>query len=144
MYPYLNHHTTNTKHNAKSNFGDVPSDIVLYLQGLLDKGNELPIGDLPYTCHIIEQTQAFALFAINNKDGQTIVRFGVCLKSRYAKKVWQWVDETSDPPLNYAPFLVVCLVTDNITVGDMPYLPLFADFERCLAWAWIDNNKIVN
>lgn len=142
MYPYLNHHTTNTGHNHQSNFDDINPKTIQVLQQ--QWASSMPIADLPYRCDVIEQTKSYALFAINNSDDETLVRFGVCLKSRYAQKVWAWVDGTTRVPQNYAPFLVVYLVTDNITPKDLPWLPLFADFERCLAWAWIDKNKTVN
>lgn len=141
MYPYLNHYTTNTKHNKRSNFDDIAPDVIKTLQQ--QWADSMPIVDLPYRCDVVEQTKAYALFAINNNDDETLVRFGVCLKSRYAQKVWAWVDGTTQPPKNYAPFLVVHL-TANIKIQDLPYLPLFADFEQCLAWAWIDKNKIIN
>lgn len=36
------------------------------------------------------------------------------------------------------------LLTDNIEADDLMVLPVIADFERCLAWAWLDLQKITH
>lgn len=55
---------------------------------------------------------------------------------RYAK-AWMFAGGAGEPP--QVPFTAAGIVSDNFTVSDQPHIMAFADFERCLAWAWLES-----
>ena len=58
------------------------------------------------------------------------------VKRRRKKVAWAWVGGVGDAP--EVPFCAAQLLTDNVIPEDFSYIPVFADFERCIAWTWLE------
>ena len=65
-----------------------------------------------------------------------IARIAVCRHSKRAAPSWQFVGGKGAPPR--VPFVAAGLMADSIEAADLMALPVIADFERCLAWAWLE------
>ncbi|OAM44387.1 hypothetical protein A7Q00_01985 [Eikenella halliae] len=80
-------------------------------------------------------------FVVSRLDEQMqpadIIRIAVCRHSKRAAPAWQFVDGKGHPPR--VPFVAAGILADNLEATDLMALPIIADFERCLAWAWLEH-----
>lgn len=82
------------------------------------------------------QKSAFFSIRRGSEDGEELVKFGFCAHARTKGNIWREFGEKADcPPL---PFLAATVINENIRLGDYANLPVFADFERCLTWAYLE------
>lgn len=66
-----------------------------------------------------------------------IVRITVCRHSKRAASSWQFVGGKGIPPR--VPFVAAGIITEHLIGDDLIALPIIADFERCIAWAWLEH-----
>ena len=79
----------------------------------------------------------FVISRVSDDMTQTdLVRFTVCRHSRKKREAWALVGGAGEAP--NVPFCAVQICQNNIIFEDFEFLPVFGDFERCLAWAWIE------
>jgi len=98
--------------------------------------NIRPIPSTPQQQHISKMIE-FVISRLSDDFKQTdLVRFVVCNHSRRKKVAWAWVCGVGDAP--EVPFCAAQLLTDNVIPEDFSYIPVFADFERCIAWTWLE------
>lgn len=139
---YIAHVTTNTGHRHQSHRADVADNAMETVSGwlldMLDGKTRAIFGD-QYACRIIRQAGKSILFAISRVSKQMkhtdIVHFAVCRHSRDKALAWREVDGIGEAP--QVPFCAVRLL-DSVKMDDVPHLPLLADFERVLSWAWLE------
>ncbi len=146
MTKYIWHTNTTTNHNSRIYRADVADnfvdDIKTWLQDL-DKGQIyiLPFGDNCYSVRREWHTGKAAAFVIERLDNMMqpteLIRFSVCRHSRKKAEAWMFAGGAGEPP--QVPFTAAGIVSDNFTVSDQPHIMAFADFERCLAWAWLES-----
>ena len=76
----------------------------------------------------------------NRLDAQmqstNIVHITVCRHSKRAAPLWQFVDGKGIPPR--VPFVSAEVIAEHLIGDDLIALPIIADFERCIAWAWLE------
>lgn len=142
---YINHISTNTDHRRRSPRSEV-SDAALqtvsaWLSDMLD-GQTRAIWQDRYACRIVRRSGKSVLFAVSRVDGEMqhtdIVHFAVCRHSRDKAKAWAEVGGRGNLP--QVPFCAVRLL-DSITMADAPHLAMIADFERVMAWAWLERQQ---
>lgn len=146
MEKYIWHATTTTGHNDRSYRSDVADGVVATLKTWLrdlDKGQSRALfpGDDRYSVRCEWHTGKAAAFVIERLDNMMqpteLIRFSVCRHSRKKAEAWMFAGGAGEPP--QVPFTAAGIVSDNFTVSDQPHIMAFADFERCLAWAWLES-----
>ena len=140
---YIYHVTTITEHTRKSPRSEVPKETTALLKPWLEdmlKGKLREIIKTRYSCRVGKYNGKMIEFIISRLTTdfkQTdVIRFVVCNHSRQKNRAWALINGKGDVP--NVPFCAVQLLMDNFIPEDFAYLPAFADFERCIAWAWLD------
>ena len=81
-------------------------------------------------------------FTVSRMDAEMqateIVKFSVCRHSKRAKPSWEFVGGKGTPPP--VPFVAATIYSNNLIVDDLASIAAIADFERCLAWAWMESH----
>ena len=149
---HLHHITINTGHNHRSEQGDVSDDVINIMQqwladmlsgkqrAMTEKGN---IG-----CRVGKHNSKLIEFVISVGQAKQVdaLRFVVCRHSRAKAEAWALVDGKGNPP--QAPFLAVKLLMSEFEMMDkgasFDDIMMLADFERCLAWAWLGDKDAKN
>ena len=139
---YIYHVTTTTGHGRKSPRSEIsPGTIEMLLPWIDDmlNGHLRGIFDTQYTCRAGVNNSKMCEFIISKTDNYfkhiDIIKFVVCRHSRKKSQAWGLIEGRGEPP--EVPFCAVQLIKANIKNEDLQHLALFADFERCIAWAWI-------
>ena len=142
---YLTHATAGTGHSRRSYRSEVADDVVEIVKGWLpDLLAGQPRGVLHdrYAVRCEWSNGKSIGFVVSRLDDLMrpvdIVRIAVCRHSKRAAPSWQFVGGKGAPPR--VPFVAADLLTDNIEAADLMALPVIADFERCLAWAWMESH----
>ena len=140
---YIYHITTTTGQGRKSPKSEVSAETVALLKPWIDdmmKGELRGIVDTHYSCRCEQHSGKMISFVISrlseNFTQVDLIRFVICNHSRRKNVAWEWVGGIGNAP--EVPFCAVQLVTNNVTPDDFNYIPMFADFERCIAWAWLE------
>ena len=140
---YIYHITTITGHVRKSPRSEISPDTVNILRPWIKdllNGQLRAIFDTKYTCRTEMKDSKMCEFVISkineNFKHMDLIRFVVCRNSQRKASAWALVGGQGDPP--DVPFCAVQLINDNIQPEDLQHFGLFADFERCIAWSWLD------
>lgn len=144
---YIWHITTTTGDTRKSPRDEVGDDIVALMKqwlATMRSGQAQAVLDDKYACRIDVDKRKYAVFVIErlSDDMQTrtdIIRFVLCKHSKRKVDAWVAVAGVGEPP--QPPFCAVQLLHENLTFDDMLHIGLLADFERCMAWAWLESVK---
>lgn len=137
---YFNHVTVNTGHSRRSFRNEVADDVVQTMKewfASMSAGETVNIYD-DYFCSLLHSNNTMADFSVTVKQKSVeydVLRFTVCLTSQYRKRCWQIVEGEGGAP--EAPFIAVRLI--NYEFAD----PALGDFERCLAWGFVESKKNV-
>ena len=140
---YLTHATAGTGHSRRSYRSEVADDVVAAVKSWLPDllaGQPRGVLDDRYAVRQEWGNGKSVGFVVSRLDAQMqptdIVRIAVCRHSKRAAPSWQYVGGKGAPPR--VPFVAADLLTDSIEAADLMALPVIADFERCLAWAWLE------
>lgn len=145
MSKYIYHTTTTTGDTRKSYRHEVNDDVIKLLSSWLpdlQKGQLKGIFGSQYAVRLDTLKRMYAVFTIIHVSDdmqiqREIIRFVVCSKGRGAFSAWRAVNMDNNPP--FAPFCAVQIL-GGVETRDLPHLPSFADFERCLAWTLLESN----
>lgn len=142
---YIRHLTINTNHVRDTPSDDVPADIRAILHPLIDRaltGERVPVPGFPgYTFSGGEAGRCIALTVW--ADAVPLVTFGIAPRSRCDATLWQRLGQTAAaegvtmPAVPQAPWVAVLLHAGAALYPDA--LDWLGDFERCCAWAWVEN-----
>lgn len=140
---YLTHATASTGHSRRSYRSEVADDVVAavksWLPDLMAGRPRGVLGDR-YAVRREWSNGKSIGFVVGRLDDQMrpvdIARIAVCRHSKRAAPSWQFVGGKGAPPR--VPFVAADLLTDNIEAADLMALPVIENFERCLAWAWLE------
>lgn len=140
---YIWHVTTSTGHSRKSPKSEVKYETIAILKTWISdmlKGELRGIFDTNYACRVGVKNNKMIEFVISrlndNFEHTDLVRFVVCSHSSRKRAAWGIVDGVGDAP--NVPFCAVNLITNNVIKQDLDHIGVFADFERCIAWAWLE------
>ena len=156
---YINHLSLTTGHNARTSRADVADDVLAivapWLQSIVGTGQKSPL-PIPTLSHFgaIAYVQDGVLIvtvygpSVPHLDGQPastdipLVTFGVAQRSRHSEPLWAMLMENFENPAGIKqPGTPWCAVVMHLSI--MAYadaIGWLADFERCVAWAWITRN----
>lgn len=143
---YIWHVTTTTGNSYKSPKSKADHKLIQMMKVWLEKmkkGELYAMSKKGHVCRVGMQNSKSIEFIISRLDDNfnhtDLVRFVVCDHSRKKYPAWQLVGGTGEPP--NLPFCAVQLLTSNVIQDDVSELPLFADFERYMAWAWLEQRQ---
>lgn len=163
MIAYINHLTLSTGHLARTSRADVHDDglatVAPWLQAALDSGDAVPL-PMPALCHhsakCLVQDGALVVTVYGpagpHKPGQRhagatmpLITLGVAQRSRQGAALWQMLVQAFGNPLGVTrpaePWIAVTL---HPTLSRYPNAAMWlGDFERCVAWAWITRNPML-
>ena len=141
---YLTHATASTGHSRRSYRSKVADDVVETIKSWLpDLMAGRPHGVLGDRYAVRQEwgNGKSIGFTVSRLDAQMrpvdILKIAVCRHSKRAASAWRFVEGKGAPPR--VPFVASDLLSDNIEASDLMALPVIADFERCLAWAWLEH-----
>lgn len=143
---HLHHITVNTGHSRRSERGEVSDDIIRIMRQWLDDMSAGGVRALTnngnVACRLGRHNGKMAEFVVSIGHGaQTdALRFVVCRHSKYKAEAWTLAGGQGNPP--QTPFLAVKLLmpeAEMMTLGaSLEDIFMLGDFERCIAWAWLD------
>lgn len=152
MSKYIHHVTLNTGHVRNSPRTEVADEIYNIVQPLLSAaiaGERPTIPAVEPACTLTAAAQDRCLIATvwgPDMDGRRvpIVTIGVASHSRCGAQLWPLLHERVSVPVVSSPTEVPpepwCAVRIDIGFGFYPAAAQWlGDFERCLAWAWVDS-----
>ena len=144
----MHHYTLNTGHTRTSPRDEVGGDIIERLRPMLAEGTHaIPSTD----CTVDITPVGTALVATVRRAEKPLVTFAVAAAAEDAAMLWQNIESlyweiTDMPGFRAAGFQSprvpastpwCAVVTLFLRHGD----DWLGDFERCLAWAWIDHKR---
>ena len=140
---YLTHATADTGRGRRSYRNEIADKVVGTIKGwlpdLLASKQHGVLGDRYAVRREWSNSKSIG-FIVSRLDAQIqpadIVHIAVCRHSKRAAPSWQFVGGNGKPPR--VPFVAAGILQHNITPDDLLNLPAIADFERCLAWAWLE------
>ena len=140
---YLTHATASTGHSRRSYRSEVGDDVVETVKGwlpVLMSGQPHGILGDSYAVRQEWGNGKSVGFVVSRLDAQMqptdIVRIAVCRHSKRAVPSWQFVAGKGATPR--VPFVAAGIITEHLIGDDLIALPIIADFERCIAWAWLE------
>lgn len=140
---YLTHATASTGQSRRSYRSEVADDVVnmlkSWLPDLLAGQQRGVLGDRYAVRREWSNSKSIG-FVVSRLNEQMqpadIVRIAVCRHSKRAAPAWQFVDGKGRHPR--VPFVAAGILAENLEAADLMVLPAIADFECCLAWAWLE------
>lgn len=150
MFKCLNHITINTGNNRETPKSEVPQHIIDTLLPWVEEmlnGNIKAIFEDKYVCRISNILHnSICEFIISKIDDMfkttDIIRFVVCDDNKYKELAWEMIEGKGNPI--DVPFCAVELIQKNINASDFLQLPLLANFESTIAWAWLEFKNKTN
>lgn len=160
---YINHLTLNTGHLARTSRGDVAPHVTAilapWLQGLVNTGKAgpLPVPDLAeYSAQALVQDGSLVvtLYAPagpyqpgkpHGGEVMPLVTLGVAQRSRHAAPLWDALCAAvpSRPKMDMPATPWLAVITYPSLPAHRAAAEWLGDFERCIAWAWITRNPVV-
>ena len=142
---FLTHATVDTGHSKRSYRNEVDDEIVEQLKTWLPDlfaGKLRGVIDDYYAVRCDWHNSKSVGFTVSRMDAEMqateIVKFSVCRHSKRAKPSWEFVGGKGTPPP--VPFVSATIYSNNLIVDDLASIATIADFERCLAWAWMESH----
>lgn len=142
---FLTHATVDTGHSKRSYRNEVDDEIVEQLKTWLPDlfaGKLRGVIDDYYAVRCDWHNGKSVGFTVSRMDAEMqateIVKFSVCRHSKRAKPSWEFVGGKGNPPP--VPFVAATIYSNNLIVDDLVSIAAIADFERCLAWAWMESH----
>lgn len=142
---FLTHATVDTGHSKRSYRNEVDDEIVEQLKTWLPDlfaGKLRGVIDDYYAVRCDWHNSKSVGFTVSRMNAEMqateIVKFSVCRHSKRAKPSWEFVGGKGNPPP--VPFVAATIYSNNLIVDDLVAIAAIADFEQCLAWAWMENH----
>lgn len=142
---FLTHATVDSGHSKRSYRNEVDDEIVELLKTWLPDlfaGKLRGVIDDYYAVRCDWYNSKSVGFTVSRMDAEMqateIVKFSVCRHSKRAKPSWEFVGGKGTPPP--VPFVAATIYSNNLIVDDLASIAAIADFERCLAWAWMESH----
>lgn len=140
---FINHYTVNTNHLRESPRSEVTKEALEFCTEILNTmltGKSADIVD-SYKIHgTIEKNYCLAvIFKATDKNKTPLIKIGITNNENEAKTVWLAIANNDDLPITNLPStpFVIARITDH-GISDFELLQWVGDFERVLAWAWIE------
>lgn len=147
---YIQHLTLSTGHTRRSYRSEVRDDVVTYCRDLIDQaiageeeGLRVPIPSLGCDLGVVSTSRS--LLVSVQREEVPLVTFGLATHSRSGASLWRVLTEVgASTPIHETvklcppePWCAVRL-EPGATLADHDVLMALGDFERCMAWAFIE------
>lgn len=148
---WIEHLTLTTGHTRRSYRSEVGDDVVAYCRNLLDgaiaaepDGKTVPITSIGCDLGVIATSRSILCTILHSKV--PLVSVGIATSSRSGASLWRVLTQVGEPILHHSivvdrcpaePWCVVRLEPGVVT-ADRELASALGDFERCLAWAFIE------
>ncbi len=148
---YINHVTLGTAHVMRSERSDVGDDVLAavapWLAAAANSGRQHPLpGRADYAAAVFLQDGGLVVTVYSNATDigsrSPLVTFGVAQRSRHGEQLWALLVANFGAHASARrpgePWCAAALhpeLARNLDAADW-----LADFERCVAWAWITRN----
>ena len=154
---YLNHITLNTGHLARTNRAGVAPEVTQLLAPWLksivdtDTTQPLPVPELSWLgakAFVQDGGLVVTVYGRQPDIGPRLpwVTFGVAQRSRQSEPLWCLLGANFGAHPNAkipgTPWCAAALL--ETAPKDLKLLQMLADFERCVAWAWITRNPTLS
>lgn len=146
---FVYHVTLTTGHTRKSYRDEVDDEAVEVCRALIAHAIDGARPVIPGTdrCRLAAETSRKRGLLCSVREPQhdkPIITFAIAPNSLSAAVLWRVLVETARTPVvpmecPPAPYCAVRL--EQGAVAHAYVLPVLADFERCIAWAWMENRK---
>jgi len=156
---YINNLTLTTGHNARTSRADVADDVLAivapWLQSIVSTGQKthLPVPALSHFSAVAYVQDGGLIVTVYgpsgpHREGQPasadipLVTFGVAQRSRHSEPLWAMLLANFEHPEGIKqPTAPWCAVAMHPSImAHASAIGWLADFERCVAWAWITRN----
>jgi hypothetical protein len=142
---FLTHATVDTGHSKRSYRNEVSDGVIGEIKTWLPDlfaGKLRGVIDDYYAVRCDWHNSKSVGFTVSRMNAEMqateIVKFCVCRHSKRAKPSWEFVGGKGNPPP--VPFVAATFFPNNLNVDDLASISAIADFERCLAWAWMESH----
>ena len=134
---YIWHVTLDTGHGVRSHRCDVDSTVITIVGQQVAEALKAGSADIRPGYRIEPHAAGAALMAMVVGDtAGPLVSVAVAPHSRVSARLWGLLEQ--DGPAPAAPWCAIRMLPD--VVADLGALSWLGDFERCLAWAWLERN----
>ena len=145
---YINHITLSTGHTRRSPRAEVSNETVAALQPWLatviahadDYPLPGPLGTRDGFLMSASLMHGGLMCHVKHKDTGPLVTFGVAARSRQSGELWAWLCAQYGSAKAIAapgtPWCAVALHPGLVTQMDVTHW--LGDFERCIAWTWLE------
>lgn len=153
---FINCITLTTGHNARTSREGVPDDVLVIVEQWLleiintDQRSPLPVEKLSHYSAVAFEQEGGLMVTVYGPLGQRqqdqpaiadipLVTFGIAQKPHQAESLWAVMLANFDHPADIKqPSTPWCAVVMHSTIiSHRDAMPWIAEFERCVAWAWI-------
>lgn len=144
MARYIEHVTLDTGHARRSPRAEVDNDVVRMLAGWITRalaGESVPVAD---GTRLTAQARGKCLLAeIVDADLKPLATIGIGAHSRCGAPLWRELHTdaratATDPGRPPPEPWVAARLRPDVTTTEHPAVHWLGDFERCLAWAWLE------
>ncbi|SQF65673.1 Uncharacterised protein [Actinobacillus pleuropneumoniae] len=139
---YIYHVTIDNGHTRRSPRSEVRQETInIFVPWVKNMLNGQPQGiiDDKYSCRAEMHNSKMCEFVISrltdDMAATDVIRFVVCRHSRHKQNAWALVSGVGEPP--EVPFCAVKFEGLNL-IDDLEHIGEFGDFERCVAWTWME------
>ncbi len=151
MRRYLHHVTLTTGHTRRSWRHELDPAVMPIVAALLRSARDprgAPIHDTDCRLYVDESSRCL-LASVGDVYGVPILAFAVAAHSRCGAALWRVLHDTARTPLATdrehkpaEPWLAVRFdAAAALHAPPDPLLPMLADVVRCVAWAWLDEDR---
>jgi len=157
---YIAHVTLTTGHVRRSPRSEVDPGILEWCRGhllLAIEGERAAIPGTPVQCWLTAAAEARCLtasvWARTAGDDARLITIGVALHSRCGARLWEALHAHAALPLATdagqqpgPPWVAARLEPGLLGIDDgqvQPIMSMMGDYERCLAWAWLEHRRSV-
>jgi hypothetical protein len=148
---YLNHITLSTGHTARTSRANV-SDVTIktlspWLKACIDYIDDYPLpGPLGFRDGFVMSASILhggLVCRVGHMVGGPLVSFGVAARSRQSGELWAWMcAQYGSKEALQAPGTPWCAVALRPAYSAQPGISAWmGDFERCVAWTWLERKS---
>ncbi len=156
---HINHITLTTGHNARTSRADVADEalavVATWLQSIVSTGQKspIPVSELSHfsaTAYVQDGGLVVTVYGPTgpHRKGQPananipLVTFGVAQRSRHGTHLWAMLlaNFEHSPGIKQPSTSWCAVVVHPSIMTHQGAIGWLADFERCVAWAWITRN----
>ena len=135
---YIWHETIQTQHTRRSFVNEIDSGVLATVRAWLAAGDAF---DLPggYRCVLVQRSARCIEAEVYTPGGVRLIRIGVADHAHCGQMLWERIGGAADAK-PAEPWCAASMDADGV-IADPGAYQWLGDFERCLAWAWLESER---